>query len=79
MEKITDQELIDLIRSDLEPIPDYGDVLTAVQWQEARSAGWLIRSDGSGNWATLHGMSRHDCFDPNPEPQRFTHVVWFNK
>lgn len=79
VEAVTDTQLIDMIRNDLEPIPEYGDFMTAAQWTGDYDAGWFTRSDGSGYWATLHGMSRHDCFRPNPEPHRFTHVVWFNK
>lgn len=61
----------------LEPIPDYGDVMTLEDFQSSHRAGALIPDDGSGYFATETGMSREDCFDE--PPAWATHVVWFNR
>jgi len=60
------------------PTPDYGDLMTAQDWEESVGAGCFIPNDGVGHWATKDGMDPNsNCFDAKPDWA--THVVWFNK
>lgn len=68
----------DILRLNLEPIPEYAHVMSEKEWNESVESGCFIPYDGSGYWATEKGM------DPNadafyPKPDWATHVAWFNK
>ena len=68
---------------ELEPLPDYGTLMSLEEFIAYCKAGFLINYDGHGRYATsdqasnicifpsdiLSGEYRHD----------FSHVIWFNK
>lgn len=62
----------------MEPIPDYGDLMTIESFNSAVESEFITDWDGTGYWATDKEISRIDCFD-NDQPDWATHVVWFNK
>ena len=65
----------------LEPIPAYGDHMSAIEFSELVSCGMFTSYDGSGYWATESKMdSSTNVFNnAEPKPEWATHVVWFNK
>lgn len=73
------QEVFDVLKGDLEPFDNwYTDLFPLEEWNRAIRSHAITPNDGNGYWATETKMSMYDCFDPNPDPERFTHVVWFN-
>ncbi len=68
---------------ELEPLPDYGTLMSLEEFVAYSKTGFLVDYDGSGRYATsdkasnicifpsdiLSGEYRHD----------FSHVIWFNK
>lgn len=60
-----------------EPIPDYADVMTLADWQDAVNSGMFIPDDGTGYWAK-DGKESGDCPFSTP-PEDATHVAWYNK
>lgn len=67
----------------LEPIPEYGDLMTLEEFREGVRSGMLTDYDGEGQYATATQMS-DVCVSPSDVAsglvdKGFTHVVWFNK
>ena len=58
-------------------IPDYADVMTVKDWQDAVQSGMFIPDDGTGYWAKDGKESEDDPFYTPPEDA--THVAWYNK
>jgi len=71
----------------LEPIPEYGDLMTLTEFLEHVRTGFFIDDDGCGSFALESGMSPESLptlSDPDElqrqgEEDGWTHVVWFNK
>ena len=63
------------------PIPDYGDVMTLADFQEACRFGAFNDYDGSGHPARNGWMDSAYVYPSTLEtmPEGTTHVVWFNK
>lgn len=74
------------LSENLEPIPDYGDLLTIKEFLENVKSGTFIDYDGYGHWATAtHILSGENVYPSAckglnvKSPPRATHVVWFNR
>ena len=70
----------------LEPIPDYGDLMTKEDFFERCQIGAFINYDGFGHFASKHFMSGGVDIKPSmvknntlPDHSHFTHIVWFNR
>lgn len=67
----------------MEPIPDYGDLMTCEEFKDAVDEGSFVNDDGSGYYATTTEMSRVEARPSDVRKHGFrrdyTHVVWFNK
>jgi hypothetical protein len=66
----------------IEPLPDYGDLMTVKDFREACSVGALIDYDGTGYPVKGKKMARNVVVLPskrNNIPKSATHVMWFNK
>ena len=61
-----------------EEIPDYGDLMTVEDWNQAVEDGVFIDSDGCGYWVKNNKMAREDEVF-STEQLDATHVMWFNK
>ena len=59
-------------------VPNYCDLMPAVEWQQASADHLFIPYDGDGYWATATHESRMSVwrFD---KPEWATHVAWYNK
>ena len=75
----------DATASQLEPIPEYGDKMTLVEFQDAVDHGLFIDYDGFGCYATDTAMSQIEVRPSDvkghtdPRATGFTYVVWFNR
>jgi hypothetical protein len=58
-------------------IPDYADVMTLADWEEAVERGSFIPDDGIGYWCKDGKESRDEVFETDAEDA--THVAWYNK
>lgn len=68
----------------LEPIPNYGDLMTYPEFLENCQSESFIDYDGFGYYATATGMDDDKKIYPSkalktPPPAWVTHVVWFNR
>ena len=64
----------------LDPLPEYGDLITLEEFSKNVIDGMFIPYDGDGYLATKDGMSReHSCWSLDDRPEWATHVMWFNK
>lgn len=68
----------------MEPIPEYGDLMTLGNWRGCVELGLFVDYDGSGYLATATEM--YTGIDIYPSqlkifefPEWVTHIVWFNK
>lgn len=64
-------------RSYNRPIPDYADVMTLAEWEEAVEHGSFVEYDGSGYWCKDGKESSDSVWDTDCEDA--THVAWYNK
>ncbi len=68
---------------EMEPIPDYGDLMTAEDFIDTCMSGGFIDYDGHGYYATDREMSRIKVTPSMVKADGFvvgwTHVVWFNR
>lgn len=67
----------------MEPLPDYGYLMTLGEFIEACRTGSFIDYDGIGNYATETQVSNvevspSDVVQGNVDA-RWTHIVWFNR
>lgn len=66
-----------------EPIPDYGDVFTAQEFEATVKDGGSIDYDGHGYYATADRMTNQRAVPSRIKEHGllpgWTHVVWFNK
>lgn len=60
-------------------LPDYGDLMTIAEWNEAVTCGALTDDDGSGNLVKDGRMSRVCVYPSTMDLRDATHVMWFNK
>lgn len=58
-------------------VPDFADVMTVQEWQEAVEDGWFINDDGSGYWVK-DGKESDDMVFADPQLDA-THVSWYHK
>ena len=67
----------------MNPIPDYGDLMTVQDFIDACESGLFIDYDGHGYYATTDGMSsvmvRPSMIKAGGFVTGWTHVVWFNR
>lgn len=68
----------------LEPIPDYGDLMTVEDFIQSVASGFFIDDDGFGYWAnSTHILSKDPVYPSEVGfldcPTGTTHVVWFNR
>lgn len=70
----------------MEPIPDYGDLMTIEEWLSAVDCGCFIDYDGYGNLAYEKEMSEVEVWPSMVKKGQFeklrgdfTHIVWFNR
>lgn len=67
----------------LKPIPDYGAHMTMEEWINDVRAGGLIDYDGTGYYATRHGISDIKVVPSDVAKglvdRSWSHVMWFNK
>jgi len=61
-----------------EEIPDYGDLMTAEDWNAAVEDGSFITTDGCGYWVKNGKLCHEDEVFSSPQLDA-THVMWFNK
>ena len=68
-------------KTKMQPIPDYGDLMTIKDFVAGVRSNWLTNDDGIGFFATETEYSDNFCvWDEKIErPSWATHVVWFNK
>lgn len=59
-------------------IPDYGDVMTIDEWNDAVELGLFTTYDGQGYYCKDGKMSNLEVFTVTT-PHDATHVCWFNK
>lgn len=64
-------------RSYSREIPDYANVMTLADWDEATESGMIIEYDGSGYWCKDGKESGDSVWDTDREDA--THVAWYNK
>lgn len=62
----------------IEDVPEYAELMSLEEWQNAVEAGAFIPDDGTGYYATATKMNREAC-SFGPAPAWATHVAWFNK
>lgn len=67
----------------MKPIPDYGDLMTCEEFEEAVQMGCFIDYDGHGYYASETEMSEVLALPSDVLRhgfrRDFTHVVWFNQ
>lgn len=68
---------------DMEPIPDYGDLMTLEEFIDSCECGGFIDYDGDGYYSTGTEMSTLEISPSDVIAKKFrkdfTHVVWFNR
>lgn len=73
----------EILTPPLEPIPDYGDLMTKEEWLSGCEAGAFIDYDGFGNLATADGVYAERIFPSQAKnynfPKWVTHIVWYNR
>ena len=60
-----------------QPLPDYGDLMTAEEFTACVDSGSFIPDDGTGYWVKDGLESRDEVFASEVEDA--THVMWYNK
>jgi hypothetical protein len=72
-----------LDKEELEPLPDYGDLMTLDEFIEHCNSGAFINYDGTGHYATKTKMSRLYATPSKIKAgnidRSWTHVMWFNR
>ena len=67
----------------LEPIPDYGDLMSIDEFVSCCESGCMMDYDGTGYYATSDQMTRVQVFPSEVSEgkidERWSHVVWFNR
>jgi hypothetical protein len=67
----------------MEPLPDYGDLMTLGDWLDCVESGGFIDYDGLGRYATDKEMSNIYVVPSDVEKGKvdksWSHVVWFNR
>ncbi len=67
----------------MEPIPEYGDLMTMKDFEECVESGGFIDYDGSGNYSDGKQMSNISVYPSdviaNNHDKTWGFVVWFNK
>lgn len=56
---------------------DYGDLMTAEDWEKAVDDGCFVTTDGCGYWVKDGKQSHDEVF--NSAREDATHVMWYNK
>lgn len=60
--------------------PDCGDKLSVKEFLDYCSYGGITPYDGTGYWGTETEYDpKANCFRPNPKPDEYRFVHWFNK